>query len=90
MVSNQEDFTAPIEDISQKQRYSFYGKQLRVTYRSLAIHLSVNLPARNDQEDLWRVKWTFLVDQDWKSHISQLTIVQQGSLLELFLGHVLP
>jgi len=52
MVSNQEDFTAPIEDISQKQRYSFYGKQQRVTYHSLAIRLSVNLPARNDQENL--------------------------------------
>ena len=90
MVSNQEDFTAPIEDISPKQRYSFYEKQQRVTYRSLAICLSVNLPGRKDQENLWRVKWTFLVDQDWKSHISQLTIVQQGSLLEIFLGHVLP
>ena len=51
MASNQ-DFTAPIEDISQKQRYSFYGKQQRVTYRRLAIRLSVNLPARNDQENL--------------------------------------
>jgi len=52
MVSNQVDFTAPIEDISQKQRYSFYGKQQRVTYRSLEIRLSVKLPARNDQENL--------------------------------------
>jgi len=52
LVSNQEDFTAPIEDISPKQRYSFYGKLQRVTYRSLAIRLSVNLPAWNDQENL--------------------------------------
>jgi len=52
MVSNQEDFTALIKDISPKQRYSFYGKQQRITYRSLAIRLSVNLPARNDQENL--------------------------------------
>jgi len=55
MVSNQEDFTAPLEDISQKQRYSFYGKQQRVTYRSLAIRLSVNLPGRNDQKNLIRI-----------------------------------
>ena len=67
MVSNQEDLTAPIEDISPKQRYSFYGKQQIVIYRSLAIPISVNLPGGNDQENLWRVKWTFLVDQDWKS-----------------------
>jgi len=29
MVSNQEDLTAPIEDISPKQRYSFYGLKTR-------------------------------------------------------------
>ena len=52
MVSNQEDFTAPIEDISPKQRYSFYRlPQQIIAYRNLAVPFSVNLPGRNDQEN---------------------------------------
>jgi hypothetical protein len=38
MVSNQEDFTTPIEDISAKHKTQRQFLQQRVTYRNLVIH----------------------------------------------------
>ena len=57
--SGSEDFTAPIEDISPKQRYSFYrkldeafNKKESLTCYNLAIRFSVNFPGRNVKQNL--------------------------------------
>ena len=61
MVLNQEELTTPTEDISPKQRYSFYRKRDEGFYnkesRSLTASwqfssASVNLPGRNLQQQL--------------------------------------
>jgi len=57
MVSSEEEFTNPLEDISPKQRNSFYRKRdegfyNRVAYLNLAIRFSVNLLERNVEQNL--------------------------------------
>ena len=59
MISNQGDFTTPIEDISPKQRYSFYRKRDEAFYNKESltaiwhwVRFSENFPGRNVKQNL--------------------------------------
>jgi len=75
MVSNQEDLTTPTEDISPKQRYSFYRKRDEGFYNKESLTaiwqfasvwiFQAETPSKTCEE--WN-ELIFLIDQ-WNDHI---------------------